>query len=164
MVLTLGCLTFLFYNTDVLDIANKNNRELVLGFIDDIMIMARGPLFSAANAKLANMLECTGGCMDWSCTHQTEFEINKTALVQASRWRQESPDNPCQMIPAKWIPIIIAGQTITPVASHKFLGIIIDEQLRFKEQMAVATSKGSKYTLACCQLAKPSLGIRPHLM
>ncbi|KIM50629.1 hypothetical protein SCLCIDRAFT_60635, partial [Scleroderma citrinum Foug A] len=55
----------------------------------------------------------------------------------------------------------IAGRTITPVASHKFLGIIIDEQLCFKEQMAVATSKGSKYALTCCRLAKPSLGIRP---
>ena len=68
------------------------------------------------------------------------------------------------MISTKRIPIVIAGKTIKPIASHKFLGVIIDEQLHFKEQIATTTSKGSKYALACCQLAKPSLGIRPHLM
>ena len=160
----LSALAFLFYNADILDITDTKNGELVLGFIDDIVIMARGPSFSAANAKLLHMLEHQGGCMEWSCTHQTEFEIDKTALVQASRRRQKSPDNPRKTIPAKRIPIIIAGKTIKPVASHKFLGVIIDEQLRFKEQIAAAASKGSKYALTCHRLAKPSLGIKPRLM
>ena len=160
----LSALAFLFYNADILDITDTKNRELALGFIDDIVIMARGPSFSAANAKLLHMLEHQGGCMEWSHTHQTEFEINKTALVQASRRRQKSPDNPRKTIPTKCIPIIIAGKTVKPVTSHKFLGVIIDEQLRFKEQIAAATSKGSKYALACRRLAKPSLGIKPRLM
>ncbi|KIM61084.1 hypothetical protein SCLCIDRAFT_26221 [Scleroderma citrinum Foug A] len=47
-----------------------------------------------------------------------------------------------------------------PVKSHKFLGVIIDEELRFKEQLASAVAKGTKYALACRRLAKPSLGIK----
>ena len=97
----LSALAFLFYNADVLDIADTKNGELVLGFIDDITIMARGPSFSTANAKLLHMLERPGGCMDWSQTHQTEFEMDKTALVQASRRRQKAPDNPRKMVPTK---------------------------------------------------------------
>ena len=160
----LSALAFLFYNADVLDNADTKNGELVLGFIDNIAIMARGPSFSTANTKLLHMLECPGGCMDWSHTHQMEFKIDKTTLVQASRWRQKDPDNLRKMIPTKRIPIVIAGKTVKPVSSHKFLGVIIDEQLHFKEQIVVAASKGSEYALACCQLAKPSLGIRPCLM
>ena len=90
----LSVLAFLFYNADILDIADTKNGELVLGFIDDIAIRARGPSFSAANAKLLHMLERPGGCMDWSRMHQMKFEIDKTALVQASRRRQKAPDNP----------------------------------------------------------------------
>ena len=81
----LSALAFLFYNADVLDIADMKNGKLVLGFINDIAVMARGPSFSTANAKLLHMLEHPGSCMDWSQMHQTEFEIDKTALVQASR-------------------------------------------------------------------------------
>ena len=62
----LSALAFLFYNADVLDIADTKNGELVLGFIDNITIMARGSSFSTANAKLLHMLEHPGGCMDWS--------------------------------------------------------------------------------------------------
>ncbi|KIM55134.1 hypothetical protein SCLCIDRAFT_56683, partial [Scleroderma citrinum Foug A] len=62
------------------------------------------------------------------------------------------------------VPIRIAGKLIKPVPSHKFLGIIIDEQLRFKEQLAATAAKGTKYTLACRRLAKPSLGIKQRYM
>jgi len=60
----------------------------------------------------------------------------------------------------KHIPVTIDSRITKPVKSHKFLGIIIDEELRFKEQLANAVAKGTKYTLACCRLAKPSLGVK----
>ena len=81
----LSALAFLFYIADILDNADMKNGKLVPGFIDNIAIMARGPSFSTANAKLLHMLECPGDCMDWSRPHQMGFEIDKTALVQASR-------------------------------------------------------------------------------
>ena len=81
----LSVVGFLFYNADILDIPNKKNGELASGFIDDIKLIARGPTFEVANEKLVDMLECPGGCIEWSTTHQVEFEIDKTALVQASR-------------------------------------------------------------------------------
>jgi len=60
----------------------------------------------------------------------------------------------------KRVPITIDGRITKPVKSHKFLGIIIDEELCFKEQLASAVAKGTKYALTCRCLAKPSLGVK----
>jgi len=60
----------------------------------------------------------------------------------------------------KRVPVTIDGHITKPVKSHKFLGIITDEELRFKEQLASAVAKGTKYALACRRLAKPSLGVK----
>ena len=86
--------------------------------------------------------------------------MDKNALVQSSRRREKDTANPRKSVPKKRVPITIAGRVTKPVKSHKFLGIIIDEELRFKEQLASAVAKGTKYALACRRLAKPSLGIK----
>ena len=159
-----GCplspLAFLYYNADVLDIPNNNKNALVLGFIDDICLLARGPTFEDANDILKDMIKRPNGFKDWSTSHQVEWEVDKTALLQASRRRQKDPNNPRKTIPIKRVPITVSNRTITPSSSHKFLGVIIDEQLRFKEQIADAAAKGTRYAAACRRFAKPSTGIR----
>ena len=155
---------FLFYSADLLNIANKKKGELEAGFIDNIKVMTRGPTFEAANTKLVRIIERPGGFIEWSTTHQVEFKIDKTALVQASQRQQKSLVDPRKTVPITRVPINIAGCQVKPVPSHKFLGVIIDEQLRFKEQMAAAAAKGTKYTLVCRQLAKPSLDIHQKHM
>ena len=156
----LSALAFLFYNADILDIPNRKNGEVGFGFIDDICYGARGPSFPASNRKIKVMMEWRGGCIEWSQTHYVNFEMDKNALVQATRKREPCTSNPRKTVPKKRIPITIAGKTTRPVKSHKFLGVIIDEELRFKEQLASAVAKGTKYALACRRLAKPSLGIK----
>ena len=156
----LSALAFLFYNTDILDIPIRKNGEAGAGFIDDIIFVARGPTFSASNHKIQQIMERRGGCLEWSRTHHVKFEMDKNALVQSSRRREKSLTDPRKSVPKKRIPITIAGRITRPVKSHKFLGIIIDEELCFKEQLASAVAKGTKYALACRRLTKPSLGIK----
>ena len=86
--------------------------------------------------------------------------MDKNTLVQALRRREKSTENPRKTVPKKCIPITIAGCTMRPVKSHKFLGVIIDEELCLKEQLTSAVAKGTKYALACHCLAKLSLGIK----
>ena len=156
----LSALAFLFYNADILDIPNRKNGETGAGFIDDIYFIACGPTFSASNNKIKHIMERWGRCLEWSRTHHVSFEMDKNTLVQASRRREESTANPRKTVPKKCVPITIASRVTRPVKSHKFLGIFIDEELRFKEQLASTVAKGTKYALACCCLAKPSLGIK----
>ena len=55
--------------------------------------------------------------------------------------------------------IDLPGQTILPSTSHKFLGVLLDQELRFKEQAAYALDKGTKWTEQYRRLAKGTKGI-----
>ena len=107
-------------------------------------------------------MEHRGSCIEWSTSHHVSFEMDKNALVQATQRREKSNLDPRKTVPAKCVPITVAGRTTQPSKSHKLLGIIINEELCFKEQLTSAVAKGTKYTLACCRLAKPALGIKNH--
>ncbi|KAG2148674.1 uncharacterized protein EDB93DRAFT_1103730 [Suillus bovinus] len=61
-------------------------------------------------------------------------------------------------------PIVIQGHTIHPSKSHKVLGVIIDQDLNFKEHAAHAMEKGTKYVMACNHMIKPTKGIHGRLM
>jgi hypothetical protein len=165
-----GCplspIAFIFYNSKLLNVAHPSPRkgELSLGFIDDVALAAKGSSYEAANEKLKQMMERPGGALDWSKEHNAEFELDKTALLCLSRTRIPDPINPRKTIPAPRPPIIIQEHVIQPSASAKFLGVIIDENLNFKEHAARALAKGMKYTLACNRMIKPTKGIRGQLM
>ncbi|KAJ8584194.1 hypothetical protein M405DRAFT_747481, partial [Rhizopogon salebrosus TDB-379] len=79
----LSAIGFLFYNADVLCVANPDPHqgELSLGFIDDIALAASGKSYEEANVKLAAMMEKPGGALDWSRNHNADFELDKTALL-----------------------------------------------------------------------------------
>lgn len=102
-----------------------------------------------ANRKLKGTMEKPGRALEWSRKHNAEFELDKTALVCLSRKRIPDTDNPRKTVPIPRPSIMISGHTIHPSSSHKFLGVIIDQELRFKEQAASALAKGTKYMLAC---------------
>lgn len=48
--------------------------------------------------------------------------------------------------------------------SHKFLGIVVDEDLNVKAQAAQALAKGTKYAMACNRMIRPTKGIHGRLM
>ena len=41
----------------------------------------------------------------------------------------------------------IRGTTIKPVPSHKFLGVIVDQELRWREHTAYAIAKGASHAM-----------------
>ena len=60
--------------------------------------------------------------------------------------------------------LTVCGMTIRPSASHKFLGVIFDQELRWREQAERVIAKATKWSLCACRLAKPATGISPHQM
>ncbi|KAG2742524.1 hypothetical protein P692DRAFT_20652403, partial [Suillus brevipes Sb2] len=129
-----------------------------------IAIAARARTYELANEKLKGMMEKPGGALEWSRKHNAEFELDKTALVCLSRKRIPDANNPGKTVPVPRPPITISGHTIHPSSSHKFLGVIIDQELRFKEQAASALAKGTKYTLACSRMTRMTKGIKGRWM
>ncbi|KAG2072430.1 hypothetical protein BDR04DRAFT_1117022 [Suillus decipiens] len=114
--------------------------------------------------KLKNMMEKDGGTLSWSEEYHVEFELEKTALICLSRKCIPSTKSPNKTIPAPQQPITICNHTIQPSRSHKFLGIIIDKDLNFREQAVHALAKGTKYTMACMRMVRTTRGIHGRLM
>lgn len=50
---------------------------------------------------------------------------------------------------------------IVPQKTVKYLGILIDIKLRWKEQAEAAVAKATKTLLACARLSRPTFGL-PH--
>ncbi|KAG2737855.1 hypothetical protein P692DRAFT_201666277, partial [Suillus brevipes Sb2] len=48
--------------------------------------------------------------------------------------------------------------------SHKFLGVIIDDELRFKEHAAYALAKGTKYIMTCQRMIRTTKGMKGRWM
>ena len=152
MGLDQGCpispIAFLFYNTDLIDTA----------------FAARGKSQEEANKKLKVIMEKDNGALAWGKEHRADFELDKTALLCVTRGRVPDPNNRGKSILAPRPPITIQGHHIEPSKAVKFLGIIIDDKLQFKEHAAYTIAKGTKYVLACNRMTKVSKGVRGTVM
>ncbi|OJA12400.1 hypothetical protein AZE42_10041 [Rhizopogon vesiculosus] len=154
----LSMILYIIYSADLVDIAEPHHRrtvlrELTLAFVDDTAFVAIGPDFVDTHATLKNMLECPGGGFDWSSNHNSCFETNKFALIDFSMNKNRL-----------WPPMLIQGVTILPSAIHRFLGVILDQELHWKAQVDHAIAKGMAYIMQLRRLTTMSKGIPLCLM
>jgi len=127
----LSMILYVIYDSDLVEIA-KGKRELTLAFIDDTAFLAIGKTFQETHQILDDMLERRGGGFEWSSEHNSRFEPSKFVLMDFSLNRlKERP------------PMTIRGAIINPSCTHKFLGVILNEELRWKEHTAYAITKGA---------------------
>lgn len=59
-------------------------------------------------------------------------------------------------------PLVIGQQTITPSHPYKYLGVILDQELRFKEHAAYTLAKGSTWVAQIRRLQRPTIGMPPR--
>ena len=53
----------------------------------------------------------------------------------------------------------LCGTSIKPAESHKFLGVVFDQELQWNAQAERVVAKATKWTLASRRLARPAIGI-----
>jgi hypothetical protein len=134
-------IVYIIYSSDLVDVAkslqgNKALKELTLAFIDDTAFIAIGADFEATHRILADMLERLGGGYDWSRNHNSKFETNKFALIDFSMNHQKNRPN-----------MHIQGSVISPMSTHRFLGVIVNQELRWNAQVDNSIAKGMAYVL-----------------
>ncbi|KAJ3486250.1 hypothetical protein NLI96_g4374 [Meripilus lineatus] len=140
---------YLFYGADLLEIEAKETRDrFAAGYIDDTTLAAVSPTIEENITKIEDMAK---KALEWSRTHACKFDISKFQLVHFTR--NERKYNP--------LPVTVADQTIQPSHTAKYLGIILDRKLRWKEQAERAISVGTKTMLAITRLSKSTFGL-PH--
>jgi ribonuclease HI len=126
---------------------------MALAFVDDTAYVAVAKTFQETHEILTDMMERNGGGYQWSRQHNSRFETSKFALMDFTRSKTKERG-----------PITLDGVVIQPSHHTRFLGIIIDEELTWKEHAAYAIAKGTEYVLQIRRLSKTSMGIPTKLM
>ena len=142
----LSMLLYLFYNAGMLNVPSSN-REDCLGYIDDIALTVEVKTFSDTHQILQDMINREEGAKEWATQHNLKFEATKSVLIDFSINRQlERPS------------MELLGAVISPQGTHKFLGMIMDQELCWKLQANYATAKVAKWILAYQRLTKVGSG------
>jgi len=105
------------------------------------------------------MMERAGGTFAWSKTHQCEFAIEKFGIMGLTRQREKNPMGRPVTHPIERKPIQILQTTVPVVTEHKFLGVILDQELRWNAHINYALAKGTKWITQYRRLAKQMKGI-----
>jgi len=87
----------------------------------------------------------------------------KNGLMTFTNQRIPDPARQSKTIPIPRPPLIINGHAIVATETHKFLGIILDQNLRFKQQADYAAEKGKFWVTQTRRISKTVQGIQGHL-
>jgi ribonuclease HI len=104
------------------------------------------------------------GGIQWSVEHSSRFETSKSVVLRASRRTQPDPEADEGRIPLDRPELVIDGRTIKEVKSYKYLGMQVDNQLRWNEQAQRAAANATKWLLQFRRLTRPSTGVSSKLM
>ena len=148
----LSMILYLFYNADLLEIA-RGRCEMCLGYVDDMALVTMASSFAETHRLLNSMVSRSGGAREWSISHNSKFEASKSILIDFSCTKGvEQP------------AMTFQGCTVTAQASHRFLGVIVDQGLCWRQHADFALTKAAKWTSAFRRLARPSTGVSLRLM
>jgi len=97
--------------------------------MDDTLLLACGKTLLETNTKVKNMMIRPGHGLEWAVTHQSEFSINKFGIMGFTRRRESNPSGMPKTRPIQRHPIFLQATKILAVAAHKFLGIMLNQEL-----------------------------------
>jgi hypothetical protein len=109
-------------------------------------------------------MERDGGVLQWAADHNCEFSLEKFQLLDLTRRREAHPGLPGRTRPVHRPDLKLRGHTIKAAPSAKFLGVIIDQELRWKEQGAAMVAKGQAWVAQIQRIVRVTTGIPPRLV
>ena len=90
------------------------------------------------------MMTRNGSGMDWSHTHQCEFTIDKFGVMGLTIRRDSDMSRSSKTRPLQRKCLFLWGVKVPAIAMHKFLGVMLDQELCWKEHCQYALQKGMK--------------------
>jgi len=139
-----------YYNADLLDIPSEKD-ESAMAYVDDSVMIAIADTFPEAHTKLHSMMTRARGVTKWSTQHNSPLEYSKLALVDFAHSRNTKEREPLCLLQIE----------IQPLESTRYLGVIFDQSLDWKEQHAHAIGKGTKWALQIRRITRPMWGLTP---
>ena len=160
----LSMILYILYNADLLEITGDADYDNSLDFVDDIAMVTFGDSFEETTGRLANLMEKERGGLKWSEDHNSRFETSKLVVMHLSRRTQPDPNHASKRVPLSRLQLLIQDKPIKEVATFKYLGVLIDNQLRWNEQAKRAAASATQWLLQFRRLTRASTGVRSRLM
>ena len=133
---------FLFFNADLVQHRLDANGG-AMAFVDDYNAWVTGP---SADANREGIQAIIDRAVEWEKRSGATFEGEKTTVIHFSRNADRTNNT----------PFIVKGETISPKNTAKILGVVMDSELRYKEHIANAATKGLKAAMALKRLRMAS--------
>ncbi|KAF8801394.1 hypothetical protein BYT27DRAFT_7114831, partial [Phlegmacium glaucopus] len=153
-----------YYSADQMKAIREGGKEMASTYADDGVCAARASTLREAGEMITEMFNRREGPKEWGRTHHSMYEYHKMAGIAATRRRIQDPMDASKRVKQGPLTVRLDDQhTIITKSSYKFLGVIIDSELRFKEQVAQAIGHGTKWTNQVRRLSKNARGIKGSL-
>lgn len=157
----LSCILYNFYSAGQLEQHAGKKGELGVGYADDAMCAVTGKGLEEAARNLEVAFKREGGAKEWAEKHGSQYEYSKFGVMMLSRRRTETREGGRLRRKLVERPMVeLGGREIKPEAAQKYLGVIIDQTLSFKDHADYATGKAARYTAQFKRLAKSMKGVR----
>ena len=140
----LSPILFLFFNANL--VQNEiTDRQGSLAFVDDFSSWVTGD--SAIENTNQLQLTVIPKVEHWERNSGATFEATKTTVIHFTRNRNMDSEE----------PLLIKGTSVTPSETVKLLGVVLDQQLRYKHHAGRIAKRGLRTALALKRLR----GLRP---
>ena len=151
-----------FYNASQIEGSIGRKDELATNYADDAICATAANTIEEAADKMRTLFQREGGPAAWGRTHFSTYEFHKFAAMWASRKRTEIIEPGGRKRHAKQPPTLIKiddEHEVTTTSTHKFLGVLLDDELRFQKHAAYAIGKGEKWVAQVRGLSKVTRGM-----
>ena len=150
-------LYYSFYNAPLIEVA-ASASELSPGFVDDSIMLAISDTIEDCHSTLKDIMERPGRGFKWSFTHNSPFELSKTALMNFPRsYRDHIPGGLSLDKPNA--DGMITTSVALSVLSYKYLGILFDPRLRRSLQHAKALATATFLSSQLWRISKSASGL-----
>ena len=135
---------------DLLNMFPKIHPTDVTVYADDLTIVGTG---IDENTVVANLKSDVKRLQDWTARHSLSFSPSKTKLILFSRRKVKvKPEIKMNDTVIKWVD------------DTKFLGMILDSQLRWNLQVEKTLAKATWKSIQCRKLLDRQWGLKPKVM
>jgi ribonuclease HI/endonuclease/exonuclease/phosphatase family metal-dependent hydrolase len=150
---------YLLYNSDLPKITDVKKGERLLLFVDDAVVIATAKDFSGTHEKLRDVMDKPNGIFDWATIHNCEFGVDKFQLLDFTRKTLPHPFNTRKRIPYPRKALKLKNRSIPSKDTARFLGVVLDNKLTWKEQGAAALAKGQDWIIRFQRIARTTKGV-----
>ncbi|KAI0364245.1 hypothetical protein BV20DRAFT_919056, partial [Pilatotrama ljubarskyi] len=77
----LSVILYAFYNSELIDSADRKAGECAVGSMDDVALVTTGKTYEVCHAKVRRFMDREGGAQDWSRSHNSAFSLDKFGLL-----------------------------------------------------------------------------------